>query len=248
MPAGRRRSQLSRFDIGARARDFRPVISVIIPTLDAAAHLPKSLAPLAPAAVDGLVREVVISDGGSTDTTCAIADDVGAVLVEGSKGRGRQLIAGAARAKSAWLLFLHADTVLDDDWAQEAARFIAGDAMRAASFRFAFDDDVPAARAAAWWVALRCRLLALPYGDQGLLISRAFYEALGGYRDMPLMEDVDMVRRIGRARLTLLKSRAVTSADKYRRDGYGRRARRNLVLLTRYLMGADPARLAARYD
>jgi len=224
------------------------MISVVIPTLDAAAHLPRSLAPLAPAAVDGLVREVVISDGGSSDATCIIADDVGAVLVEGPKGRGRQLIAGAARAKSAWLLFLHVDTVLEDGWAEEAARFIGADPMRAAAFRFAFDDGAPSARAAEWWVRLRCSLLALPYGDQGLLISRAFYEALGGFRDLPLMEDVDLVRRIGRARLTLLKSRAVTSAEKYRRDGYGKRARRNLVLLTRYLMGADPARLAAKYD
>lgn len=224
------------------------MISVVIPTLNAAAHLPRSLAPLAPAAVDGLVREVVISDGGSDDATRLIADDVGAVLVEGPKGRGRQLIAGAAHAKSAWLLFLHADTVLEWGWEEEAARFIGGDAMRAAAFRFAFDDDAPAARAAEWWVGVRCSLLALPYGDQGLLISRALYDALGGYRDLPLMEDVDIIRRIGRTRLMLLKSRAVTSAEKYRRDGYGKRAGRNLVLVTRYLMGADPARLAAKYD
>lgn len=224
------------------------MISVVIPTLNAAAHLPKCLAPLASAAVDGLVREVVISDGGSRDATPLIADNVGAVFVEGPRGRGRQLIAGAARAKGAWLLFLHADTVLEDSWAAEAARFVAGDPMRAGAFRFAFDDDSSAARAAAWWVGVRCRVLALPYGDQGLLISRAFYDALGGFRDLPLMEDVEIVRRIGRARLTLFSARAVTSAEKYRRDGYGKRARRNLVLLARYLMGADPAKLAARYD
>ncbi|MDX2234626.1 MAG: TIGR04283 family arsenosugar biosynthesis glycosyltransferase [Hyphomonadaceae bacterium] len=222
----------------------------MIPTLNAAAHLPRALAPLVPAVADGLVRELVISDGGSTDATLTMADDVGARIVRGPAGRGRQLIAGAAAARAPWLLFLHADTALDDGWQREAARFIdtARTHRRAAAFRFAFDDDAPAARRAAWWVALRCRLLALPYGDQGLLIARAFYDELGGYADLPLMEDVDIVRRIGRARLALLTTRAVTSADKYRRDGYARRARRNLVLVGRYLLGADPADLARRYD
>lgn len=219
-----------------------------MPTLDAAPHLRRSLAPLAAAVVDGVVRELIITDGGSADETLAIAEAVGAHIVHGPRGRGRQLAAGAAAARAPWLLFLHADTALEEGWSGEAARFIAGDAMRAAAFRFAFDDDSPAARRAAWWVGVRCSLMALPYGDQGLLISRALYDALGGYRDLPLMEDVDIVRRIGRRRLKMLRSRAVTSADKYRRDGYGRRARRNLFLLARYLMGADPADLARAYD
>lgn len=219
-----------------------------MPTLDAAPHLRRSLAPLAAAVVDGVVRELIITDGGSADETLAIAEAVGAHIVQGPRGRGRQLAAGAAAARAPWLLFLHADTALEEGWGDEAARFIAGDATRAAAFRFAFDDDAPAARRAAWWVGVRCSLMALPYGDQGLLISRALYDALGGYRDLPLMEDVDIVRRIGRRRLTMLRSRAVTSADKYRRDGYGRRARRNLFLLARYLMGADPADLARAYD
>ena len=224
------------------------MISVVIPTLDAAAHFGRALAPLVPAVAEGLVRELIVSDGGSTDATLAIADGVGARIVEGPKGRGRQLIAGAAVARGEWLLFLHADTALEEGWSREAGRFMAASPSRAAAFRFAFDDETAAARRAAWWVAIRCKLLALPYGDQGLLISRALYDEIGGYRDLPLMEDVDIVRRIGRARFTMLNARAVTSAEKYRRDGYGRRARRNLVLLARYLLGADPATLARGYD
>ena len=224
------------------------MISVIIPTLNAAAHLGRCLPPLVPAVADGLIRELVVSDGGSHDATLEIAEGVGARIVTGAKGRGRQLIAGAAVARSDWLLFLHADTALEDVWRTDAARFMAGPPDRAAAFRFAFDDDSAAARRAAWWVGARCRVLGLPYGDQGLLISRAFHDAIGGFADLALMEDVDIIRRIGRARLTMLPARAVTSAEKFRRDGYGRRARRNLLLLGRYLLGADPAVLARQYD
>ena len=226
------------------------VISVVMPTLNAAPHLARSLAPLVRPVADGLVREVILADGGSTDDTRLIGEGVGATIIESARGRGVQLVAGAAAARSRWLLFLHADTALDDGWGDEAARFI-GDIRnveRAGAFRFAFDDHAPAARRAEWWVGLRNRVFKLPYGDQGLLISRGFYDALGGYKALPLMEDVDLVRRIGARRLALLHTRAVTSADKYRRDGYGARSRRNLWLLARYLVGAEPADLAKDYD
>lgn len=226
------------------------MISVVMPTLNAAAHLPRSLPPLAHAAIEGVVKELVVVDGGSTDSTLDMAENAGARIVRSERGRGRQLRAGAAEARGEWLLFLHADTALDSDWTEAAVQFIrrTGVRERAAAFRFAFDDESAEARRIAWWVGVRCRLFALPYGDQGLLISRTFYDALGGYADFPLMEDVDIVRRIGGRRLEMLRPRAVTSAERYRRGGYGRRARRNLVLLARYFLGADPRELAKAYD
>ncbi|MBL8551863.1 MAG: TIGR04283 family arsenosugar biosynthesis glycosyltransferase [Hyphomonadaceae bacterium] len=225
------------------------MISVIIPTLNAAAPLPRALSSLYPAALEGIVREVIVSDGGSHDPTLAMAEEAGCEIVAGEKGRAAQMIRGAAAARGRWLLFLHADTGLEEGWSEEALRFLnAGDERRAAAFRFAFDDASFAASWIAFWVGVRCATLKLPYGDQGLLISRTFYNELGGLRDLPLMEDVDLVRRVGPARLAMLKSRAFTSAEKYRRDGYARRAMRNLGLITRYLMGADPAKLAREYD
>lgn len=159
-----------------------------------------------------------------------------------------QLIAGAAVAKADWLLFLHADTALDEAWLGETQRFIAAGGERAAAFTLAFDDDAFGARWVAFWARQRAGVLKLPYGDQGLLISKSLYNAIGGFRDLPLMEDVDIVRRIGARRLHILRAKAVTSADKYRRDGYVKRSWRNLALAARYLMGADPAKLVKAYD
>ena len=105
-------------------------------------------------------------------------------------------------------------------------------------FRFRLDDAGWRARVVARGVALRARLLGLPYGDQGLLIHRGLYDALGGYRLLPLMEDVDLVRRIGRVRLAFFETEAVTSAMRYRRDGYTLRAGRNIVCLMLFLVGA----------
>jgi rSAM/selenodomain-associated transferase 2 len=219
-----------------------PPLSVVIPTLNAAATLPRTLAAIAGA-------EAIVADGGSTDATRALAVAGGARVVEAPRGRGLQLRAGAAAARGAWLLFLHADTVLDDRALRAARAHIAepANAMRAAYFRFALDDASRAARRLERMVAWRCRVLALPYGDQGLLISRALYDAVGGYAPIPLMEDVDLVRRLSRARLVALDAAAVTSAERFRRAGWRRRSARNLVLLGLWFLGVPPTRLAKLY-
>src|SRR5215469_2008059 len=148
------------------------MISVVIPTLNAADALARCLASLVPAAMRGLVREVVVADGGSADGTLAIAEAAGARAIEAPRGRGSQLAAGADASRSDWLLFLHADTALEANWEEEAIAFIESAMMecpRAAYFRFALDDFDARARRLESLVSARCRLFALPYGDQGLL-------------------------------------------------------------------------------
>ena len=173
----------------------------------------------------------------------------GARVVEAEAGRGRQLAAGAAAAAGDWLLFLHADTRPAAGWEDEVGAFARapGNEGRAACFRFALDDRAAAARLLERLVALRCRVLALPYGDQGLLIHRSLYRALGGFRPLPLMEDVDLVRRIGRRRLARLATPATTSAVRYRRAGYARRMARNLCCLALFTLGVRAETVARLY-
>jgi glycosyltransferase involved in cell wall biosynthesis len=167
--------------------------------------------------------------------------------VHGPPGRGAQLAAGAAAARGDWLLFLHADTRLGPGW-QAALVAAMRDPDRAGYFRLRLDDAAPAARRLERAVAWRCRALALPYGDQGLFISRALYDAVGGFRPLPLMEDVDLVRRLRRRRLRPLDADAVTSAERFRREGYLRRSAKNLSLLALWHLGVGEERLARLYE
>lgn len=230
------------------------MLSIVIPTLNAETHLPQCLSALVPGVVQGLVKDVVIVDGGSSDRTAEIADTAGAHFITAPKGRGSQLRAGAAAAKGDWILFLHADTVLQAGWVDEVHKFLEQVAQGrfrgndvAAAFRFALDDFATSARFLEKMVSLRCALFRLPYGDQGLLISRAHYRKLGGYPDQPLMEDVGLVRKVGWRRMVLLRSEAMTSPARYQRDGYLKRSVKNLSLLTLYFLWVPPRVLARLY-
>jgi rSAM/selenodomain-associated transferase 2 len=222
------------------------MLSLVIPTLDAAAELGRTLAALGPES-DGI--EIVVADGGSADTTVSVAQAAGAHVIEAPRGRGSQLRAGGEAARGNWLLFLHADTRPAPGWRAVAARFMAdpANAERAAAFRLALDDADPRARRIEKGAAWRGRALGLAYGDQGLLIARDFYGSLGGHPAIPLMEDVALVRRIGRRRLVLLDHAALTSAARYRRDGWLLRPARNLALVSLYFLGVPPRLLARLY-
>ncbi len=216
-------------------------LSVIIPTLNAAAHLADCLERVK--ATD----EMIVVDGGSSDATLAIAERAGARIVVAPRGRGTQLAAGAEAAKGDWLLFLHADTLIGRGWPAAVRRHAGLHPGKAGCFRFRLADRAWQARAVERGVAARVALLGLPYGDQGLLVSRRLYEAVGGYGAMPLMEDVDLLRRIGRRRLAVLAEDAFTSGERWRRDGWLRRSARNLACLALYRLGMAPERLARLY-
>lgn len=225
---------------------MRAPLSIVIPTLDAGDALPATLAHLAEGLNAGLIRELVLSDGGSTDATAEIAGAAGAALIVGPAGRGGQLARGAAAAGGDWLLFLHADTHLEPGWSDAVLNHLRDHKTSAGYFRLSFRAQGAAPRLVAGWANLRSRWLNLPYGDQGLLISRALYHRVGGYPDIPLMEDVAIARTL-RGSLCPLPAHAATSAARYQTDGWLQRGSRNLITLCRYMCGVDPKRLARAY-
>lgn len=222
--------------------------SVIIPTLNAEAEIGACLASLVPGLEAGLIREVILVDGGSADKTILIGSNWGTRIIRcAAAGRGRQLRTGGLNARGDWLLFLHADTWLHEGWPQSIHTHMNACPEKAAAFRLQFRSEAKEARWLEKRANRRARLLGLPYGDQGLVIPKSLYSEVNGFSDMPLMEDVEIVRKIGRKRLALLDCPALTSAAKYERDGWRGRAWSNAFRLTRYLMGASAEKLAKDY-
>ena len=223
-----------------------PSVSVIVPVLDEVGGLEGALASLG-----GLARVEIIVVNGGERTPAMIALERAAPHVAwltSPPGRGRQMNLGARRAHGDWLLFLHADTRLPEGWVDELERAGRQPAVVGGSFRFQLDARQWWARALERGVAARVRWFGLPYGDQALFVRRQTFVALGGYQELPLMEDVEFVRRMRRAgRLHHSTLPALTSARRWETDGWIRRSVENVILLLLYLAGVSPARLAARY-
>ncbi len=230
-----------------------PAISVIVPVLNDGPVLRQLLDAL-PANPD---CEVIVVDGGSdpaVDAACALRRDVH--LLRAPAGRAGQMNAGAAAGTGQWLFFLHADSRLPPGWRTAiTASGTDGNAVSHAAspvggwFRFALDDRAWQARVIERLVAWRVAVFSLPYGDQGFFVRREVFAAMGGFRDIPLMEDVEFVRRLvrqGPVRRSPLP--LTTSARRWHRDGWFRRSTRNVGLVCLYFLGVDPARLARRYD
>jgi rSAM/selenodomain-associated transferase 2 len=230
------------------AADVRPLdrLSIIIPSLNAGRDIARTL--LSCGGGSWGQPEITVIDGGSADETMQFASALGAKVITSERARGHQLRKGAKSTEREWMLFLHADTELEADWAEEVAKHLLEPANQqtAAVFRYGLADAGVWPRALEMTVAFRSKVFALPYGDQGLLIHRDLYFDLGGYRPIPIMEDVDFVRRIGRRRLHRFYAGAITSAARYQK-GYGRRVARNQICLALYFLGVSPRRIARLY-
>ena len=220
------------------------MLAIIIPSLNSGNKLRSLLDQIGERA-----DRIVISDGMSRDDGLEIAASKSAVIAIGQAGRGIQLSRGASWCENAdWLLFLHADSELPDNWQIEVNTHLQNSPHRAAYFRLRFSSAKLSARFVELMVKLRCYAWALPYGDQGLLISRELYDDIGGYPDWPLFEDVNIIEKIGRNRLKPLSAKITTSAEKYERDGFVRRGWRNLKLLRRYKKGEAVHDLLKNYE
>ena len=223
-----------------------PELGVVIPTLDEEEALPSLLKDLDALPVP---VEVIVADGGSRDRTLEAARKRGARTIRTSAGRGRQMNAGARALASPWILFLHADSRLPSETRDALLGWLRSPASpEAAHFTFRLERD------GLWWSLIergqriRERLTGLTYGDQGLLISRTRYEAVGGFPEIPVMEDVEVVRRLRRdGGLDRIGAPLITSARRYESEGPVRACLRNLGLILLYCLSVPPDRLARWY-
>lgn len=221
-------------------------MSVIVPTLDESDTLPLLLEDLRALP---LRCEVIVADGGSSDGTAEQAEGAGAIVLRGARGRGRQLADGARTASAPVLCFLHADVRVGPTAQRTLAEAVGGRHPLPAVFELGIDAEGIVYRLIELMAnRVRTRMLRLSYGDQGLIVSRDDYDAVGGYRDVPLMEDVEIVRALRkRRRLTVLPAALVVSPRRWQQDGPWRRTFRNWALMIAYSMGASPQRLADFY-
>ncbi len=219
-------------------------LSVIIPTLDEAHVLARTLEAVRAAGVEDLI----VVDGGSRDDTLGVARRFTDRIVQTPAGRAWQMNAGAREARGDVFLFLHADTVLGP-WAMTAIRTVLDDEqVVGGAFRLGIETRRPGLRLIAAAANLRTVLTRLPYGDQGLFVRRAVFEQVGGFPDLPLMEDVALGRRLKQAgRVVILPVAVTTSARRWEREGLFYATLRNWALLSLYLMGVSPVRLARWY-
>lgn len=225
---------------------MRRSLGIVVPTLNEVDHLPLLLSDL-----DRLPfpTRILVADGGSTDGTVELAREAGVRTVRAPRGRASQMNVGAASLSTPWLLFLHADCRLPAQTGAALRRWLADPPPEeAAHFDFRLDADGP------WWrlieggQRIRERVTGMAYGDQGLLLSRRRWSAIGGIPELPIMEDVETVRRLRRSGgLQRIGAPLITSARRYREEGPFRGWLRNAALVTLYHLGVSPDRLSRWY-
>lgn len=227
-----------------------PSLCALVPTLDEAERLPELLARLRSGADDDRADEVIVADGGSSDGTRSVAAAGGARVLLAPRGRGTQLARGAAQASAELLLVLHADCLPRPGALAALRRAFDDPRLDFAAMRQRIDDPGTLFRAIERASSLRSGLLGIVYGDCGLCVRRSAYEGAGGFRDLPLFEDLDLSRRLarrGRGRL-VRDAELLVSARRWRREGPLRCTLRNWILTLAWLAGVAPERLARHYS
>ncbi len=221
-------------------------ISVIIPALNEAHLIAGTIQTVGHKTGDGV--EVIVSDGGSVDRTTAVAQSSGARVIVTEPGRGLQMDKGAREAAGDVLLFLHADTALPEGWKESIERALENNNVTAGAFRLGIDSPARWLRVVEFVAGFRAAFLKRIYGDQAIFARRTVFFRVGGFRNLPLMEDVDCVKRLRKAgRFVLLDKYVKTSPRRWVSGGMLRNTLRNWLCLVFYRLGFSPERLYIWY-
>lgn len=224
---------------------MRAPISIVIPTLNSQNTVRKTLASLFEGIEAGIVRELIVVDGGSTDETREIVEECGGKFISSAASRGYQLKKGVNLAKGDFIFVLHSDSVLEQGWSEIVKKYLNKDAGYYC--KLSFDIIHPLASMTSTWANARSLIFNLPYGDQGLLIPRKLLMENGSYSPIPIMEDVELALRF-KGKLFCMPVVITTSSRKYRKNGWLRQGSKNIVRLLRFLLGADPNNLSDDYN
>ena len=219
-------------------------ISIVIPTLNSQNTIRETLVSLFEGFEAGMVRELIVVDGGSSDKTKEIVLACGGKFIASRASRGSQLSTGVNLAKGDFIFILHSDSVLEVDWSKNIKKYFN---LEAGYYcRLSFDIKHPLALMTSTFANARSKIFNLPYGDQGLLISRKLLMENGGYSSIPIMEDVELALRL-KGKLYCIPIVITTSSRKYREQGWFRQGRKNIFRLLRFLLGVDPNKLYDDY-
>jgi len=239
-----RPEDLPAWEIICQQDEISPKISAIVPVLNEAATLEQTLQPLPTAAN----VEIIVVDGGSRDRTREIAENLGSIVLSTEPGRARQMNAGAAVATGDILLFLHGDTQLPVGFEKRVRQCLLTPGTAAGAFELTIDGEDPGLRAIETWVSWRSRFLQLPYGDQALFLRTSQFRNLGGFPQLPIMEDFQLVRQLQRhGKIRILPAAVLTSGRRWQKLGVWKTTAINQLVILGYFLGVPPHRLARWY-